>query len=97
MKSADLPNLPTYVKESTVVDSKKTEATPAKAEPKVEAMTETKAEDAKPVRPSAAASAAESSDPAVHKLLADRQTAEMNGDVDGVKAVDDQLAELGYK
>jgi hypothetical protein len=39
--------------------------------------------------------AAESSDPQVQKLLADRQTAVANGDDDAVKAVDKQLSDLG--
>ena len=38
--------------------------------------------------------AGESSDPAVHKLLADRQTAQLNDDQDAVKEIDRQLAEL---
>jgi hypothetical protein len=41
--------------------------------------------------------ASESGDPAVHKLLADRQTAVLNGNSDAVKAVDDQLADLGFE
>lgn len=38
--------------------------------------------------------AAESSDPAVHKLLADRQTAAMNEDDDQVREIDRELDKL---
>lgn len=41
------------------------------------------------------APAAESGDPAVHKALADLQTARLNGDDDGVKAAVKALADLG--
>jgi hypothetical protein len=41
--------------------------------------------------------AAESSDPAVHQLLAQRQTAESNEDRDAVDEVDRKLADLGYR
>lgn len=41
--------------------------------------------------------AAESSDPAVHKLLADRQTAAMNGDKDAADAASDELRKLGVE
>ncbi len=40
--------------------------------------------------------AAESSDPAVHQLLAQRQTAKSNNDKDAVDEVDRKLADLGY-
>jgi hypothetical protein len=40
--------------------------------------------------------AGESGDPAVHKLLADLETARSNNDADGVKAARDALADLGY-
>lgn len=43
------------------------------------------------------APAAASGDPAVHKLLADLQSARMNGDDGAVAAVAAQLAELGYE
>ena len=60
--------------------------------------------DTKPAAPAAPAApkgkltpAAESGDPAVHKLLADIQTAQLNGDSDGEKNLRKQLAELGYE
>jgi hypothetical protein len=40
--------------------------------------------------------AAESGDPAVHQLLARRQTAEMNDNDAEIAEVDRQLADLGY-
>ncbi len=50
--------------------------------------------------PKAAASslapAAESSDAAVHQLLAEREAARLNDDGDAVKDVDKRLADLGY-
>jgi hypothetical protein len=42
-------------------------------------------------------SAAESGDPAVHQLLAQRDIADRNGDQDAVKALTGQLAELGVR
>ena len=58
----------------------------------------------KPSAPAAAPSsskskspAAESGDPAVHKLLADIQTARLNGDDDELKDLTKQLADLGYE
>jgi hypothetical protein len=42
------------------------------------------------------APAGESGDPAVHKLLADLETARSNGDADGVKVAQAALAELGF-
>lgn len=41
-------------------------------------------------------SPAHSSDPAVHQLLAHRQSAELNNDEAAMAAVDAQLADLGY-
>ena len=41
--------------------------------------------------------AAESSDPAVHVLLADRETAVLNGDAEAVEAVNVKLADLGVR
>ena len=38
----------------------------------------------------------ESGDPAVHQLLAHRQSAELNNDEAAMAAVDQQLADLGY-
>jgi hypothetical protein len=43
------------------------------------------------------APASESADAAVHQLLAERQTASMNGDEAGMRAVDEALAKLGYR
>jgi hypothetical protein len=40
-------------------------------------------------------SAASSTDPAVQYLIAERQTAVLNGDKDAAKAIDERLAELG--
>jgi hypothetical protein len=42
------------------------------------------------------ARAGESGDPAVHQLLAERQTALINGDAVAIAEVDRRLAELGY-
>jgi hypothetical protein len=83
------------------------EKSPAKAaEPKPEAKAAKSA-----VKP-APEGVGESSDPAVHKLLADRQALELNRetlvpsepDAEAVKAIDEQIAEvdkqlgeLGYK
>lgn len=43
------------------------------------------------------APAAASGDPAVHKLLADLQSARLNGDDEAATAVAAQLAELGFE
>ena len=61
-----------------------------------------KAESASALEPSpkpapVLAPASESGDPAVHQLLAARQTAEMNGSDEGVKAATDALAKLGFR
>jgi hypothetical protein len=60
-------------------------------------MPEEKKPDPKPAAPAKAplGSAGESSDPAVHQLLAERQTAESNGDDKASEAIDKQLAALG--
>jgi hypothetical protein len=86
-------------------DEKNPAAKPAEAKAEKQAG---KIPDVKP----APEGVGESSDPAVHKLLADRQTYETNretlvpseGDADAVKAIDEQIAaideqlgELGYK
>jgi hypothetical protein len=42
------------------------------------------------------ATPAESSDAAVHQILAERQTAEMNGDTDAVETFDKRLGAAGY-
>lgn len=39
---------------------------------------------------------AESGDPAVHQLLAERQTANMNGDEAAVQRIDHELDKLGF-
>lgn len=57
---------------------------PKKPKPTTEAV-------ARELRPAAA-----SSDPAVHKVLADRQTAVLNRDADATEAADKRLADLGY-
>lgn len=43
------------------------------------------------------AKAAESGDPAVQKLLGDRQTAAMNGDEDAAARVTAELGKLGFE
>lgn len=43
------------------------------------------------------APASESSDPAVHQLLAQKQTAQMNEDTDELKRISAELADLGYE
>ena len=53
------------------------------------------AKESKAAKPSLK-SAAAAEDPAVHQLLAERQTATANGDKDALAAVDKALAELGY-
>jgi hypothetical protein len=69
------------------------ERTPATSE--VATRPEPKAA-AKAVGPPPLATAGASSNPAVHALLAERETARLNEDADRLAAVDDQLAELGY-
>lgn len=65
-----------------------------KPEPKKSAETRPES-DTKPT--GNLASAAESSDPDVHRLLAEKQTAQLNGDEDQIKDIDRELAELGYR
>lgn len=59
------------------------------------------AEAKKTVEPTPAAGklapASESGDPAVHQLLAEKQTALSNGNDDEVAAVTKRLADLGYE
>ncbi|HEY9418387.1 MAG TPA: hypothetical protein VIQ30_26795 [Pseudonocardia sp.] len=43
------------------------------------------------------APASESSDPAVHQLLAQRQAAQMNEDNDELRRINKELADLGYE
>jgi hypothetical protein len=54
---------------------------------------------AKPAAPSSRSRrpAAESSEPAVHQLLAEQDIARQNGDEDEVKRTQDALADLGYE
>lgn len=58
-------------------------------------MAEKKAPAAPAVRVLARAS--ESGDPSVHQLLAELQTARLNGDTDAVSSLTAQLAGLGYE
>ena len=51
--------------------------------------------ESKPAAKAPLGVAGESSDPAVHQLLADRQTAESNDDKKAIEAVDHKLADLG--
>lgn len=56
------------------------------------------AEQAKPTKPAPKlASAAGSSDPAVHQLLAERQTAHLNGDSGREARITAELADLGFE
>jgi len=63
--------------------------------------TETKTAETKPAAGAAPrgnlAPAAESSDPAVHQLLAEIQTAQMNDDKDAEKDAREDLRALGYE
>ena len=43
------------------------------------------------------ARAAHSGDPAVHQLMAEIQTAQLNGDADAAASLAAQLADLGYE
>jgi hypothetical protein len=87
--------------------------TPAGSGRTVESASAAPGEKRSASRPQHLARAAESGDPAVHQLLAERQTAQMNlathkaaaeesrealeGHEEKVKAADDALAELGYE
>lgn len=62
----------------------------------VEAATAAPGEKRSASRPPLA-KASESSDPAVHKLLADIQTAQMNGNDEQADAARTALAELGFE
>ena len=60
-------------------------------------MAETrKAAPAEAVPAAALARASESTDPAVHQVMAEIQSAQMNGDTDRVAALNKQLADLGF-
>lgn len=54
------------------------------------------AEATKPAEPVLSYRASESSDPAVHQLLAQRQAHAMNDDKDALAEVDKQLVALGF-
>lgn len=58
-----------------------------------------KSDDPRPSAPAKAglSQASESSDPSVHKLLADIQTARLNDNNDEVKALTKELADLGFE
>lgn len=61
-------------------------------------MADTKPAAAAPSAPKGKlASAAEAGDPEVHRLLAEIQTAQSNGDENGEKNLRKQLADLGYE
>jgi len=83
MKSSNVPHL----------------APPKKAEAKAEARSEAKhrSPGPKPEPKPALAAAGESTDPAVHSLIAKRYHAELSGDVNAANAASAALAELGYK
>jgi hypothetical protein len=100
VKTADVP----FMKESPVAETKQdltnVEGKPDNRADLDAAEKQAKAEKAeskskKPAGPLGRAS--ESSDPAVHKLMADRQTAAMNGDKDGAEAASDELRKLGFE
>ena len=55
------------------------------------------AEATKKPAPPPLARASEATDPAVHQIIAEMQTAQMNGDADVVSALVKQLADLGYE
>lgn len=59
--------------------------------------TDTKPAEPKPSVGGNLAPAAESSDPAVHQLLAEIQTAQMNDDKDAEKNAREDLRALGYE
>ena len=59
--------------------------------------TESKTAEQKPAVGSKLAPAAESSDPAVHQLLAEIETAKSNDDKDAEKAAREDLRALGYE
>jgi hypothetical protein len=61
-------------------------------------MAESKPEPRKAPEPKPAlARASESGDPAVHQLMAELQTARLNGDDTAVAELSRRLAELGYE
>jgi hypothetical protein len=91
---------PAAGKASTTAEAKSAEAAPAerpaaKSGPEQKPRTEPKPRPAVSARRLAPAS--ESSDPAVHQLLAEQDIARLNDNEDEVKRTQDALAELGYE
>jgi hypothetical protein len=82
-------------------------STPSAAEAKTEQRSEHRPEqksaakaDAKPKATTPKrrlAPASESSEPAVHQLLAEQEIARLNGDEDEIKRTQDALADLGFE
>jgi hypothetical protein len=74
----------------------KTSDVPHLKEPPV--ATEKKTEHTRPVpaAPASLARASETSDPAVHQILAEMQTARSNGDDESLGALTEKLHDLGY-
>lgn len=75
-----------------MTEEKKTASPRARSETKSETKPETAAPRRGPLQP-----ASESSDPAVHEVLAQIQTARSNGDDDETERLTKHLAELGYE
>lgn len=101
MKTTDIP----FMKEDTVAETKP-DLTNVQGKPDNQADLDAADKQAKADKAEAKKSekakgplgrASESSDPAVHKLMADRQTAAMNGDKDGAEAASDELRKLGFE
>jgi hypothetical protein len=74
-----------------------TPKSPAAGGRPVEAASAAPGEKRSVSRPPQLEKASESGDPAVHTLLADRWTAQQNGDADGEAQADAGLAELGFE
>lgn len=78
-------------------------STPSAAEAKTEQRPEQKPAAKADAKPKATtpkrrlAPASESSDPAVHQLLAEQEIARLNGDEDEIKRTQDALADLGFE
>jgi hypothetical protein len=86
------------MKEGTVADAKDTTKARQERDEQDPTNIEGKPAESKSKKPAGPlGNAAESSDPAVHKLLADRQTAAMNGDKDAADAASDELRKLGVE
>lgn len=75
-----------------MAEEKKTASPRARSETKSETKPETAAPPRRSLQP-----ASESSDPAVHQVLAQLQTARANGDDDETERLTKHLAELGYE